>query len=69
MEEIFYEITMNTKGGKPLHLAADNGNSCKWVFDRTNSIWFNTLEEAQKFAKQYFKNFKNYNIEEFCYFI
>lgn len=69
MEEIFYEITMNTKGGKTLYLMENIGNSCKWTFNRDNSIWFNTLEEAQKFAKQYFKNFKNYTIKEFYYFI
>lgn len=69
MKEIFYEITMNTKNGKTLHLATDIGNSCKWVFGRQDSIWFSSIAEAQKFAKRYFKNFKNYNIKEFCYFI
>ena len=38
MEEIFYEITMNTKGGKTLYLMENIGNSCKWTFNRDDSI-------------------------------
>lgn len=64
--EIFFRIFMNTKFNGKLYLRADKGNSCKWD-KKSKAIWFNTYSEAEKFCKQYFKNFNNYQIEEFEY--
>lgn len=63
-KEYFYIITMKTKENTKLYLAADIGNSCKWLFDKNESIWFETYQDAEKFSNQYFKNFNKYTIEE-----
>lgn len=66
--EIFFRIFINTKKGGRLYLKADKGNSCKWD-KKEHAIWFCTYNEAKTFCERYFKNFKNYNIEEFEYSI
>lgn len=59
----FYTISMKTTTGKNLFLRADKGSACKWDFDKQEAIWYGTYFEAEKFAKSYFKNFKNYEIQ------
>ena len=70
--ENFYRITMRTKNGKKLYLTEDKwvGKKaekllCKWVFEKNNALWFESLENAKQFTKDYFKNFVNYEIEGF----
>lgn len=65
MNEVFFRITMKTQSGKKLYLKAGTGKSCKWDFNKNEAIWFETLNQTKNFADTYFKNFKNYNIEEF----
>ena len=70
--ENFYRITMLTKDNKKLYLTEDywcgkNAEKlvCKWTFTKANALWFETLQQAENFAKDYFKNFSKYNIEGF----
>ncbi len=65
MENIFFRIITRTQSGKKLYLKAGVGKSCKWDFNKNEAIWFDTLNQAEKFADTYFKNFRNYIIEEF----
>ena len=59
----FSIVTMITKTGKKLYLKAGNGNAVEWTFDEQDAIWFQTEEDAENFCKNYFKNFKDYEIE------
>lgn len=59
----FSIVTMKTKTGKKLYAKAGHGKSIEWTFDKQDAIWFQTEEEAEKFCKNYFKNFKDYEIE------
>lgn len=59
----FSIVTMKTKTEKKLYLKSGKGNAVEWTFDKQDAIWFQTEEEAEKFCKNYFKNFKNYEIE------
>ena len=70
--EDFYRITMLTKDNKKLYLTEDywcgkNAEKlvCKWTFAKANALWFETLKQAEEFAKDYFKNFTQYKIEGF----
>lgn len=63
MGEYFNIITMKTKTDKILYAKAGHGKSIEWTFDKKDAIWFQTEEEAEKFCKNYFKNFKDYEIE------
>lgn len=64
-DNVFYTITMQTKSDKTLYLMCDNINGgFKWTFDYEDSIWFNTENEANNFASDYFKNFHNWKIKE-----
>lgn len=74
MKEIFYRVIMKTKTGKKLYLICTNiypndKVRCTWEFDDENAIWFDTDTQAEKFCKMYFKNFNEYEIEEFEYCI
>lgn len=64
-DRIFYRITMKTYDNKKLYLKASIGNSCEWTFNRQDAIWFESDKDAQEFASKYFKNFSNYEIEQF----
>lgn len=71
-KENFYRITMITKGNKKLYLCEGSWYgknaeklNCSWTFKKMDAIWFETLKQAEEFAKSYFKNFKNYMIESF----
>ena len=59
----FSIVTMKTKTGKKLYLKSGKGKAAEWTFDKQDAIWFQTEEEAEKFCKNYFKNFKDYEIE------
>ncbi len=74
MLEIFYRIIMKTKAGRKLYLKCTNIFSngiikCEWDFSSEDVIWFETDTQAEKFCAMYFKNFKDYEIEEFKYYI
>lgn len=62
-DNIFYAITMQTKTDKTLYLMSCN-EEFKWTFDYEEGLWFNTENEAKKFANEYFKRFKNWKIKE-----
>lgn len=64
MEDLFYVVTMKTRTDKTLYLASDYGDSCKWIFDKDEAIWFETYSEAKDFCEKYFKDFRDYIIEE-----
>ena len=49
--------------------AGKTTNSCEWTFDKDESIWFETEQQAEKFGNDYFKTFKNWKVENFSYSI
>lgn len=72
--DIFYRIIMKTKAGRKLYLCENSWYgknaekiNCKWEFTKANALWFETKEDAINFCKDYFKNFDNYEIEDFVY--
>lgn len=67
--DTFYSITMKTKNNKKLYLKEGKGNSLEWTFNRDECIWFELEQQAINCAKNYFKNFNNWFIEEFEYHI
>lgn len=71
MDYVFYGITMKTKKGQTLYLKCsdrETKNPYKTLFDWTFNIDEACLWEddtvVEEFARGYFKNFKNYNIEQ-----
>ena len=66
MTEQFSLITTQTKNGKTIYLE-EQGNTFGWTFNCNNALWFNTHDEAKKFAESYFKNFKNWEVKEINY--
>lgn len=63
MGEYFSIITMKTKTGKILYAKAGHGKSIEWTFDKKDAIWFQSEADAKNFCKEYFKNFKDYEIQ------
>ena len=63
MTQQFSLISTQTRNGKTIYLG-EKGNSFGWVFDYNEALWFNTNEEAERFAIDYFKNFKNWEIKD-----
>ena len=63
----WYVVAMNTKKNQTLYLKEGKENSFKWTFELNESIWFETKEQAEKLAKDYFKNFDKWFIKEFEY--
>ena len=63
--EIFLIIAMKTKTNKNLYLS-ENGTNGKleWSFNINDAIWFNTDQDANKFADKYFKNFHDWFITD-----
>ena len=64
-----YKICMDTSSGKRLYLAQTKPNttwreakSFEWVFNSKEGMEFDTKQEAEDFAKKYFKAFKNWYI-------
>lgn len=68
MKEQFSLITMKTKNNKIIYLG-EQGNTIGWSFDYNDAFWFNTNEEAEKFAKDYFKHFSEWEIKTIEYVI
>ena len=69
MKELFYAIYMQTKNNKTLYLKEGSNNNFEWTFDFQECLWFETKDSTEKFAKEYFKNFKDWKIKEFIYYI
>ena len=61
---IFYVIAMETKKGQTLYLGTMDAKSFKWYFDYDMGLYFPTEKDALSFAKEYFKNFKDYKVKE-----
>ena len=55
---------MNTKSNKRIYLKEGKNNSYEWTFDREQAIWFELEEQANMFASDYFKNFKEWYITD-----
>ena len=63
MKEYFYQITMETKTGKKLYLSMTEGNPT-WCFNPYTACYWNDEQKATRFAKDWFKNFYDYKVEE-----
>ena len=44
-------------------MVSDNGEK-KWTKNKDLALSFNTDSQAEKFAKKYFKNYKNWEVKE-----
>ena len=63
--DIFYMVAMKTRNGKTLFLMEGQTiNSMKWTFDKQEAVWFELPIQAENFAREYFRNFNNWFIEE-----
>lgn len=64
----FVAIAMEDKKGRTLYLKASDKPSksvvCEWTYDYDEAIYFNCPSEAEKFANDYFKNFKGWILKE-----
>ena len=57
--------------GKAIYLGVDESRHSKdpyktffkWVKDKNEATWFSCEGDAERFAKSYFKNFKNWEFE------
>ena len=68
MVEEFYIIVMKLNNGKKLYLKCTNSEKrLEWTADKEEACWFNFEDEAEKFAKSYFKNFTEWFVEGFNY--
>ena len=63
MIEEFYTIETRTQRGKTIYLGVEDNGSYGWKFGRVDAIWFESREQAENFAKNYFTKFKDYFIE------
>lgn len=62
-KEYFYQITMLTKTEKKLYLSMVEGDPT-WSFNPHTACYWNDEDTAEQFAKNWFKNFKAYKVEE-----
>ncbi len=64
----FVAIAMEDKKGRTLYLKASDKPAknvvCEWTYDYDEAIYFNCPSEAEKFANDYFKNFKGWILKE-----
>lgn len=64
----FVAIIMEDKKGRTLYLKASekpsNGIVCEWTYNYEEAIYFNWPSEAEKFANNYFKNFKKWGLKD-----
>lgn len=68
MIEEFYTIEARTKDGRKIYFGAeDKGEDYRWKFCRSDAIWFESREQAENFAENYFTVFKDYSIEPFSF--
>lgn len=61
--ENFYMITIKTKNGKKLFLSVWNGKP-EWTFNKNLACFWDFDDKALDFAKRWFKNFKDWKVEE-----
>lgn len=61
--EYFYQITMETKTGTKLYLDMMTG-SPTWSFNPHNACYWDDELTAERFAKEWFKTFTGYKVEE-----
>ncbi len=60
-----YVVTMLTKTGKVLYLTMmTSTGKPQWTFDKNDSCRWQDEDLAEKFCKSWFKNFKDWRIEE-----
>lgn len=67
-----YKICMDTYTGKRLYLAQNNTHVMnwkdakvyEWQFNPAGAMEFDSIEEAENFAKKYFKNFRGWYVYE-----
>lgn len=72
MDYGFTVITMKARNGRTLYLKASNKDVkgdpykvlCEWTIAKGDAIYFETDEQATKFAQNYFKNFANWALED-----
>lgn len=68
MKYEFFVITMLVGNKHKVYLGADSTNDKRMIWTtKDESVWFESEKDAKDFAEHYFKNFKNYNIENLCY--
>lgn len=65
--DIFYIICMKCRNNHIAYLAEGKGNASNWIFNKSEAYWFETEKEAREYANIYFKNFKDWFIEELTY--
>ena len=58
-----YIVTMLTKTGKVVYLSMCDGKPT-WTFNKSDACWWDTVPMAENFCKSWFKNFKDWRIEE-----
>lgn len=63
MIEEFYTIVARTKTGRKIYFGAEDEGGYSWKFCRSDAIWFESREQAENFAENYFTVFKDYSIE------
>lgn len=59
-----FVITMKTKNGKTLYLYSNDAEKFEWTFDMEKAYADDCYSSIEKFAKNYFKHFNNWCIEE-----
>ena len=69
---VYYRIYMKLRTGIKVYLCENKWYganyskiNCKWDTNRENALWFETSKDAEDFCKEYFKNFKDWEIECF----
>ena len=63
MIEEFYTIVARTKTGRKIYFGPEDEGDYRWKFCRSDAIWFESREQAENFAENYFTVFKDYTIE------
>ena len=50
--------------GKNVYLMINDIGETKWTKNKNLALSFNTDRQAEKFAKRYFKNYRNWEVRE-----
>lgn len=61
----FHVIAIQNK--KVFFKAKDNEEGFEWTGKRNDGIWFNSEEQATRFAQRYFTKFKNWEVRPVYY--
>lgn len=71
MDYEFFGITMATKTGRTLYLKCSDKETkdpykvlMDWTFNIDEACLWEDYDSCNKFAKEYFKIFNNYNVEQ-----